>query len=443
MLKKNVRSGRSARKPFSDVSNVPKPSDPPPLDKVPLVVGGGGDEDLDRLFEAHTELSNLVRKIDDLCGQALRLKSAHKLQSHEILSFRHVITDMHTSLEPWLWRFQQAFTKQPSVMENPSELPLASQTTSTLNGETDSVLDDSDETKMDPLISPSPLVSWRGGGCKVESGRQLFLLTPLPSSKAFSSKHQASAKTIPGKVSNLDLPPRALCLEIVEMKPTAKEISMPPIAETEVTLDGGCIKSPSKSSNCKNRDQPTYLITPCLKASSRRMIRKSTPYFFKGEPHVSDDFDSSVPASLASKYPEHFGKKADQLKGTEDCLKWFLSPPKTCVLMEPNENFVTKLPIDDLLPTEWIPRDQSARLLSARGKQLYVVERTPMWDDTGRSMFRTGKHPGETTLKKELWAKFEAVSTEGLCLDQTVFQRKGKGFLERLEEEATNVDSET
>ena len=60
--------------------------------------------------------------------------------------------------------------------------------------ESDAV-DSPEETKLDSLISPSPLVSWRAD-CIVERGRQLFLLTPLPISKKLSSKCQGPSKSV-------------------------------------------------------------------------------------------------------------------------------------------------------------------------------------------------------------------------------------------------------
>ena len=51
------------------------------------------------------------------------------------------------------------------------------------------------------------------------------------------------------------------------------------------------------------------------------------------------------------------------------------------------------------------------------------------------STFRTGKRPGENTLKKELWTKFEAASSHGTHFNFSVLQETAqKGFLDRLEE---------
>lgn len=61
------------------------------------------------------------------------------------------------------------------------------------------------------------------------------------------------------------------------------------------------------------------------------------------------------------------------------------------------------------------------------------VESTAMFKEP-ESTFRVGKHPGENTLKKELWTQFEAASTHNFGFDVSVLQTSEKGFLDRLEE---------
>lgn len=54
-----------------------------------------------------------------------------------------------------------------------------------------------------------------------------------------------------------------------------------------------------------------------------------------------------------------------------------------------------------------------------------------MW----KELNSTGKHHGENTLKRELWTKFEAASSNELHFDLSIFQEtETKGFLDRLEE---------
>lgn len=66
---------------------------------------------------------------------------------------------------------------------------------------------------------------------------------------------------------------------------------------------------------------------------------------------------------------------------------------------------------------------------------LAATESTPMWKDF-ESTVRKGKQAGENTLKRELWTRFEAVSTSNvLHFDGSLLQEtEGKGFLDRLEE---------
>lgn len=63
-----------------------------------------------------------------------------------------------------------------------------------------------------------------------------------------------------------------------------------------------------------------------------------------------------------------------------------------------------------------------------------AVESTPIWKEPASTM-RRGKRPGENTLKKELWTKFEAASTYGIRLNVSALQKTAqKGFLDMLDE---------
>lgn len=63
-----------------------------------------------------------------------------------------------------------------------------------------------------------------------------------------------------------------------------------------------------------------------------------------------------------------------------------------------------------------------------------IIEGTPIWKQS-ESIIRRSKHPGENTLKKELWTKFEAASTNEIRNNVSVIQETtGKGFLDRLDE---------
>lgn len=50
------------------------------------------------------------------------------------------------------------------------------------------------------------------------------------------------------------------------------------------------------------------------------------------------------------------------------------------------------------------------------------------------SVFRVGKRAGEETLKKELWLKFEAASTNPFRSDQAHQKASKRGFLDLLDE---------
>ena len=64
-----------------------------------------------------------------------------------------------------------------------------------------------------------------------------------------------------------------------------------------------------------------------------------------------------------------------------------------------------------------------------------------MWKESQSTSRRGGKHPGENTLKKELWTKFEAASTSGLHFSVSVLQESSrKGFLDRLDEVSCDED---
>lgn len=68
------------------------------------------------------------------------------------------------------------------------------------------------------------------------------------------------------------------------------------------------------------------------------------------------------------------------------------------------------------------------------GSRLVIDESTPVVKEP-ESSIRVRKHPGENTLKKELWTKFEAASTHGIRFREDVLQKTAeKGFLDRLDE---------
>lgn len=75
------------------------------------------------------------------------------------------------------------------------------------------------------------------------------------------------------------------------------------------------------------------------------------------------------------------------------------------------------------------------------GGNLASIDSTPMWKEPESTIHR-GKRPGENTLKKELWTRFEAASTHGLRFNASVPENTAsKGFLDLLDEASCDEES--
>ncbi|KAK2971127.1 hypothetical protein RJ640_008551 [Escallonia rubra] len=458
---------RSTRKPLREVTNAAGKNE----DRR------AGDDALDHLRLVHSHLSSLIHQIDELVVQALKLKVAGKKDRKEVEAFAHILSDMQCSLKvdalayaltPWAPRLQKALSVPLVESENQLEQSLASKPVHAINVENLKVADSPDQSMSGSLVSPSPLVSWRAG-CTTESGRQLFMLTPLPRPKKNSSELHESSKSVFQKITsnatvisgdkNDDLPEGLL------KKKTPSEFSDIVAPNDESTLECGLI-SPSKF---VRRDCSTVVMTPCLKMSPPRSCvllepiselahktnyraRKSTPFPVGVQNSSgSEDSESSsdqVSEHLALKYPDLFGKNsAQELKGgrkvVEESPNWFMSPPKTCILMElPDEKLVTGVASDCQLPRTYCGHDQPKTLTLIEENDIVtkkscyqVLERTPMVEP--ESIMQAGKRPGENTLKKELWTRFDAASTRGIHSNLSVLpenETAHKKFLDLLDE---------
>ncbi|KAM7476007.1 hypothetical protein LguiB_023250 [Lonicera macranthoides] len=464
MPKNNELKTKSRRKPLGDISNgvkivsrsyVKKNSDPQNDDR-------GGDDALDRLLLVHSHISTLIHQIDGLVVQALKVTS--KKGRKEIESFADVLFEMQTSLKPWVPRFQKALFSPSTITESQLEQPLVHKTPS-VNEDIRESIDSPDESKMDSLVSPSPLVCWRAEST-TENGRQLFLLTPLPRPKTCSSKALESSKLIFDKITSNTAggpPPSHFAfsenmngdwLESVALKstPFKPSDSIASNFERNLTLDCGSI-SPTP---CK-KTSSMFALTPCLKMSPPKscvllepvseVFHKYNPLVCKSTPFpdgVQNFSDSKSSGGEVSEHSETFGiepsqKLENRQKVTEEWSNWFMSPPKTCILMEPSgEKFLNNSATDCV--------NQQINLFSmnengTQGGQALTnkshnqeIENTPMWKDPESAM-QTGKLPGENTLKKELWTKFEAATTSGIRINVPALQETArKGFLDRLEE---------
>lgn len=255
-------------------------------------------------------------------------------------------------LQPWVPRFQKALLSESKGPENKSTLPIASTAVSGLKESTNAAVESPEATKWETLVSPSPLVSWRAE-LNTEGGRQLFLLTPLPQRKAFSSKIEASSLPPLENITSdenlhLDLS------KDVPVKPTPNLDFSTEVTKNVHNRHTGRA-SPDKFSNTNC----SFLMTPCLKMSpikscvllepiseistnKNRGIHRCTPFPIgvknTGELEDSESSSGQSLDDLKLKYPELYGIKTENLQKRmveEDSPSWIVSPPKTCVIMEP------------------------------------------------------------------------------------------------------------
>nr|GMC74854.1 UDP-N-acetylglucosamine pyrophosphorylase [Ipomoea batatas] len=453
----------------------------------------GGDSSLDRLLLVHSDLSSLVHQIDELVVQALTSKKEIK----EIKSFADFLSEMQVSLKPWVSRFQKALSDTSTRPENIVEQPLESKVVlvPAVKEDMRNVVDSPEQCKWDSLVCSSPLVSWPAD-CTSECDRQLFLLTPLPQSKGLLSKFRESSKSIVEKIKpdqipqlpsvfdamldmgdnlldsakpettskrtgqplyRLDITGNVNDQKLGSIAVTAvpKEVSDIAMKKPEGTLDSKLV-SPEKVLSRQN----SILMTPCLKVSPPKScvvlepvseyhykgnlkLHKLTPYpsalQFSSESQDSESSTSQSSEELNVKYPELFGIKLgnqvdNRWKVADESPKW--SPPKTCVLLEPPEDAAGECLIPETAPNpnqkNFLPKRISTQEL---GSKYELVESTPMMKEP-ESCIKIGKHPGENTLKRELWTKFEAASTHAICFNPPTTQKMAlqKGFLDRLDE---------
>lgn len=294
-------------------------------------------------------------------------------------------------MQPWVPKFQNALSDLSTRPEHPSEQSQISEAVPMVDDNTSDAIDSPDQSKWDSLVSPSPLVSWRAG-CTTESGRQLFLLTPLPLRKVLSSKCQGSSKKFDKYTSDANAQKHPLFhirgdLEDCLLENTKSMASQPPSLSdvtgemdilhvnnevksvlNKVSADDTTINevpqkrditSPAKLSQI---DSSLLVMTPCLKMSPPKtcvLLEPSADYKCRDKhrayrmtpfpvshhfPSMSEDSESSSSEAaehLTMKYPELFGIKLSQnltnrgKVADDDSPDFLFSPPKTCVLMEP------------------------------------------------------------------------------------------------------------
>ncbi|CAN1160883.1 hypothetical protein LINPERHAP2_LOCUS23609 [Linum perenne] len=472
-----------------------------------IEVAKENDDDccLDRLLVVHSDLSLLTRQIDDLVARAFKLKSsAGEDGQREIESFSHFLSDTLSSIKPWVSRFEKALATPTLEMEKKQieETPAVKKPTSAVNEEI-SEIGSPERTEMDDtLISPSPLVSWRAD-CNIDRSRsrQLFHLTPLPMSKTMSLKRPEipARRVLEDMVSDSETEPTPF-LDISgddvndDLLQDMKNMNQPPSSDEN---ESGLVFSTPMTATSK-KAHSLMVMTPCLKMSPPRSCfllepiseevrkvncctRKSTPYPVGIHSQISEPessrSDEGYEDYLGVRYPELLGIQLgskSSFRGSKDLEsspEWSFSPPKTCLLLQPSdENSIVDVPAIDhnQVQTSLDQGDPSFRPFcyifsnsffhdckqlensftcetDPKGSIFEQPVSTPAtWRGAGGNQRH---HPGENTLKRELWTKFEAVTTTcgGFGTKASTAIASTKGFLDMLdeascEEEQTRVD---
>ncbi|XP_062231970.1 uncharacterized protein LOC133929288 [Phragmites australis] len=493
------------------------------------------DAALDRLLLARSDLASIVSQIDELISDALQCQTMPKRGKQEIESFSGFLSDTNSSLKQWSSRLKQALENCPVKVENVSKHTLGTCSNSAAKGyeklicSSSNLLDpvatpscnllncsSSNLPEADMIVSPSPLVSWRTGACMVESGKQLFLLTPLPKTKACSLRCPTS-KTQVKTTSSMDqrnlpsLPVWKLTISDddhpdLEQGVKVNEARTGTVTPHVTTANKGslvdrlrspCTFSIQKSTralpdSCLNTSLSSkqQLFSPILEGSRKEDAVSDGPTQGDKRSETCEDLSSSdeVSKDLASRY-DLYGfnrstKNTHRRREADDTLQWFLSPLKTCVLLDPSDDKPIPTPAgnnkkgkqdvsdDDktiqtpaahskaLLGTPWKGLESTNLKGRRAGETTLKKELGTPWnglestnlkggqagETTLKKVLGTpwkglestnlkGRQAGETTLKKELWTRFEAVSTNELHFDKSVFQKTdGRRFLDMLEE---------
>ncbi|KAK4269314.1 hypothetical protein QN277_022486 [Acacia crassicarpa] len=392
------------------------------------------DDVLDRILLVHSDISSVLHQIDELVAQAFRLKTTSKEGRKEIESFSHVLSDMLSSLKPWAASFQRAISTTSEESECQPQQVLAKKPVSNEVTEESKVCDCPEEPKLDLLVSPSPLVSWRAN-CTIERGMpdcsfDAVVVNPTPLKPSASVAIQEANARERGSISSPLFPKRGSSMLVMtpclKMSPPKSCVLLEPISE---------ICDPGKDNG---------------------RVRKSTPFpvgIHYSDSESSESSGSDASKGMALKYPEllgiqHISKSGAGKKRVEASPDWFMSPPKTCVLLEPPDDKAFDLEKGDkglqmtdavisnkeISKLEEIVFEDHNQTKKSCNKEHLGGNLSPMWLEP-QSSFRAGKCPGENTLKKELWTRFEAVSTKGL-LSKTpaVSNSTQKGFMDLLEE---------
>ncbi|KAF8048381.1 hypothetical protein N665_2539s0002 [Sinapis alba] len=425
----------------------------------------GDDCELDLLYLVHSDISSLLHQIDELVVKATKLKTLSQQGTEEVKSFRSVLSDMDSSLKPWFPRLQEAVSSSQLLSKDQEEQSLMS----TSKEEELYDVESPEPTQFESLVSPSPLVAWRGGDHNADKGRQLFMLTPLPLGKSEFLKTKLKSKRVfPNAAANQPLQASKEtsdgCLGDESMKTAGLGNSLGHVMDLSESLVE-C--EPLPSPVIRRNIQSELLITPCLKMSPPKTstLFKPVPQSSqRGKQEACKSSCSELGAStfngsqssessgidesddLYSKYPELMGIKHVPIARKTDLEAspvWWFSPPKTSVLLEPpvNEKKPTDETVSSFAFTSVIPEAAQTK----EGSKSMVFESTPLLKEAESVMTKNRPRAGESTLKKELWTRFEEASMHenrfSSMTTTTMRGNKKKGFMEMLEEVCGNEES--
>ncbi|CAF2042689.1 unnamed protein product [Brassica napus] len=418
------------------------------------------DCELDLLYLVHSDISSLLHQIDELVVKATKLKTLCK---QEVESFRSVLSHMHSSLKPWFPRLQAAISSSQLLSKVHEEQSLMRSASKEELYDVESP----EPTGFEPLVSPSPLVAWRCGDHNPDKGRQLFMLTPLPLRKSEFLKSKLKSKRVfpnPAATQPLQASKETSdCgLGVESLKAAGLGNPLVPVMDLSESL----VESEPLPSV---KIQSELLMTPCSKMSPPKTRTLFKPVPQRGKQEACKSTCSELGAStfngsqssessgidetddLYSKYPELMGLKHAPIARKTDLEAspvWWFSPPKTSVLLEPPVN--EKIPTDETGGSTTVSsfaftnvKPEAAHTKEA--SRSMVVESTPLMKEAESVMTKNRPRAGESTLKKELWTRFEEASMhENRFSSMTTTMRgnKKKGFMEMLEEVCSNEEHE-
>ncbi|KAG6502514.1 uncharacterized protein LOC121987189 [Zingiber officinale] len=417
---KSIRGKSAARKPLGDISNCGRNTLRSRKKSNKSEEVNEHDCGVDRLLLVRSDLASVVAQIDEIIARAIENKGKGIKANQDIDSLRSVLSDMHASLKPWLSKLQQSLDTAPAATQNQL---IQSKETKSVSGDMedeDAVKIERNQPKPDPelelAVSPSPLVSWRAGTCMVDCGKQLFLLTPLPKNRTCSSKCPGQSKS---------------ALKIFFDRAHPKPHELPPSSFSPTTAQHYLARVEEKpapivlSEPCSfGETSDLQLSTPCLPRSSgflNPIIETHPDVEISELPENNNvaelfvDLDDEHSNRSITNNLNLFGGQilpgfANRRKEVCETLDWFLSPLKTCKLLETSDE-----------------------------KSLPTTPNVSLSFSTPFNLESTQKEKllGETTLKRELWTKFEAASSNHLSFDASIFQKEeNEGFLHKLDEVA-------